>query len=152
LYYRTSCSDALTRMSPDRFPSPALPSVPSHTPISTAQASSPSNSPPPDSPLSSPPSSPLTPPLKQRRLAVELDIGVLVSERCSGRNIEDADKYNLITNHSTPTPADVFPSRNGRRFQLSWLARFKWLRYSKHDMVVTAFLVCCSQDLAYNQC
>jgi len=64
---------------------------------------------------------------------MELDIGVFVSERCSGRNIEDANKYNLITNHSTPTPADVFPSCNGRRFQLSWLARFKWLRYSKHD-------------------
>lgn len=64
---------------------------------------------------------------------MELDIGVFVSERHSGQNIEDADKYNLITNHSTPTPADVFPSRNGRRFQLSWLARFKWLRYSKRD-------------------
>ncbi len=58
---------------------------------------------------------------------------MFVSERCSGQKVVDADKYNLIVNHPTPSPLAVFPSRNGRRFQFSWLAIFKWLRFSKHD-------------------
>ena len=64
---------------------------------------------------------------------MELDTGVFISERQSGRNVDDADKYRLITDHSTPCPTDVFPSRNSRQFQFSWLARYKWLRYRKHD-------------------
>ena len=58
---------------------------------------------------------------------------MLISERNNGRSIEDADKYNLIINHLALNPTDVFPSRNSRRFQFSWLTRFNWLRYSKYD-------------------
>ena len=61
------------------------------------------------------------PPSKQLRLATEVDIGVFVSERCSGRpsdsSVNDDDKYNLIVNHPTPSATDVYPSgSDGRRF------------------------------------
>ena len=78
------------------------------------------------------------PPSKQLRLATEVDIGVFVSERCSGRpsdsSVNDDDKYNLIVNHPTPSATDVYPSGSDcRRFQSTWFTKYQWLRYSKHD-------------------
>ena len=130
---RMSSSDhRMSKMPPTTERYPENP-VQSHSLIDTSSISS-SSSPPPASSMSSPSSSLQheIPPLKQRKLSMELDIGVFVSEKGSGQKVDDADKYNLIVNHSTPSPTEVFPSCNRRRFQLSWLARYKWLRYSKH--------------------
>ena len=121
-------------MSTDRPPSPSLTSVPSCSLIGIAATPRwHSNSPPHESPPSPPLNSPPTPPSKQCKLAMEFDFWVLISERNNGWSIEDADKYNLIINHLALNPTDVFPSRNSRRFQFSWLTRFNWLRYSKYD-------------------
>ena len=84
---------------------------------------------------STPSHTPSSPPTKQRRLVSEIDIGVFVSERSdSCGSVSDDDKYNLIVNNTTPSTTDILPARShNRRFQCSWLIRFKWLRYSKHD-------------------
>ena len=58
---------------------------------------------------------------------------MFVSQKSSCSTVTDDDKYSLIVNHYTPSATAVFPSNNdGRRFQFAWIARFQWLRYSKH--------------------
>ena len=107
--------------SPENTPCP-IPEISPPTPTSTSP-----------SPGTSPPISPQKPPGKHPRLASEVDIGVFVSQKSSGSTVTDDDKYSLIVNNYTPSATAVFPSNNdGRRFQFAWIARFQWLRYSKH--------------------
>ena len=129
LHRSPSLSPVLSRISsfsPDRSP-PLSPE--SSPPLSSALPLSSKSMTPSESP---------EPPSKQLRLATEVDIGVFVSERGSGRpsdsSVNDDDKYNLIVNHPTPSATDVYPSgSDGRRFQSAWFTKYQWLRYSKHD-------------------
>ena len=105
LHRSPSLSPVLSRISsfsPERSP-PLSPE--SSPPLSSALPLSSKSMTPSESP---------EPPSKQLRLATEVDIGVFVSERCSGRpsdsSVNDDDKHNLIVNHPAPSATDVYPS------------------------------------------
>ena len=65
-----------------------------------------------------------------------MDLGVFLTNTSTANErdailsqLTDAQKYDLLTSHVKPTT--ILPkNESGRRFQLSWLNEYSWLRYS----------------------